>query len=51
MTPYGQRVAGELAADLARAGVTVVSGLAPAIDCTAHASALGAGGSSVAVLG
>ena len=51
MTPYGQRVAGELAATLARAGATVVSGLAPGIDCTAHASALGAGGSSVAVLG
>ena len=51
MTPYGQRVAGVLAATLARAGATVVSGLAPGIDCTAHASALGAGGSSVAVLG
>jgi len=51
MTPYGERVAGELAAALATAGATVVSGLAPGIDCTAHASALGAGGSSVAVLG
>ena len=51
MSPYGERVARELAADLAAAGAVVVSGLAQGIDCAAHASALDAGGASVAVLG
>lgn len=51
MSPYGERVARELAAALAMAGAVVVSGLAPGIDCAAHASAVEAGGASVAVLG
>ena len=51
MSPYGERVARELAAALASAGAVVVSGLAPGIDCAAHASAVDAGGTSVAVLG
>ena len=51
MTPYGERVARELAAALARSGAVVVSGLAQGIDCAAHRSALASGGSSVAVLG
>lgn len=51
MSPYGERVARELATDLAAAGAVVVSGLAQGIDCAAHASALAAGGASVAVLG
>ncbi len=51
MTPYGERVARELATAMALAGAVVVSGLAPGIDCAAHASALAAGGPSIAVLG
>ena len=51
MSPYGERVARELAAALAAAGAVVVSGLAPGIDCAAHASAVEVGGASVAVLG
>ncbi len=51
MTPYGERVARELATAMALAGAVVVSGLAPGIDCAAHASALAAGGASIAVLG
>ena len=49
-TGYGRSVAQELADELARAGVTVVSGLALGIDGEAHAAAVAAGGRSVAVL-
>jgi DNA processing protein len=49
-TGYGRACAGEIADELARAGVTVVSGLALGIDGQAHASAVAAGGRSVAVL-
>jgi len=49
-TPYGIAQAGTLAADLARLGYTVVSGLARGIDGAAHRGALEARGASVAVL-
>ena len=51
MTPYGARVARELATALAEAGVVVVSGLAQGIDSAAHEGAIAAGGETVAVLG
>jgi DNA processing protein len=49
-TGYGRSTAIEIADELARAGVTVVSGLAVGIDGEAHAAAVAAGGRSVGVL-
>jgi DNA processing protein len=50
-SPYGEAVAEQLSADLARAGVIVISGLALGIDAAAHRGALVVGGVTVAVMG
>lgn len=50
ITPYGTQVTAQLARDLARHGVVIISGLAYGVDATAHRAALEAGGLTIAVL-
>jgi DNA processing protein len=50
VTAYGRQVTRTLARELAGQGVVIISGLAIGVDAEAHAAALRAGGTTIAVL-
>jgi DNA processing protein len=50
-SPYGQHVAERLSRDLAKLGITTVSGLARGVDTFVHSSTIKAGGRTIAVIG
>lgn len=49
-TPYGRQVTSDIATAMARAGVTVVSGLALGVDSIAHKACIDSRGQTIAVL-
>ncbi len=50
-TPYGLAATEHLSADLAKAGLVIVSGMARGVDTAAHQAALKAGGDTLAIFG
>jgi len=50
-TPYGEKMGGKIALDLARSGAVVVSGIAEGIDAACIRGALKGGGTVISVLG
>ncbi len=50
-TKYGEKIAFDLAQELSKLGITIVSGLAQGVDCFAHKGAIQAQGYTIAVLG
>ncbi len=50
MTTYGRQIATKLVSEIARAGITIVSGFMFGIDATAHQAAIDAGSKTIAVL-
>ncbi|MCG2809329.1 MAG: DNA-processing protein DprA [Candidatus Portnoybacteria bacterium] len=48
---YGKQITPLLTAELAQAGLTIISGLAKGVDTLAHQAALKVGGNTIAVLG
>ena len=51
MSSYGRDVCEELVSQVARMGVTIVSGLMYGVDLSAHKEALKAGGRTIGILG
>jgi DNA processing protein len=50
-TPYGRWITEKMGQELARHGITIVSGMARGIDSLAHWGALSGGGRTIAILG
>jgi len=50
-SPYGRWITERISQDLARHGVTIVSGMARGIDSVSHLGAISGGGRTIAVLG
>jgi len=47
MTTYGKLITNKLVSEIARAGITIVSGFMFGIDATAHKAAIDAGGRTI----